>query len=142
MKNTRKLFCLLFLGLTIFGINPAFAKGGFSYHQRGYFFGNATMPLEAAYTEGEQLPKDKLVPTSTEARENKITIENLKNGEAERTNIFHIIEWGDAGVKAACEDGHIRKVHFVEIKKQKISIPFLPFIPIYIDKYITVVYGE
>lgn len=142
-----KLFKIIILTiiLTLFtwvDVSFAIGKGGFTYEQRGYFFGDATVPFEAMDITREKMPSYRVYLNKEEIKERDIKIKDLKRGESYRTNFFKFIEWGDAGINKACEDGFIRKIHFIEIEREKISIPFLPFIPIYLNRYVTVVYGE
>lgn len=143
MKNIIKHIGLLCLVLTLtFLINPVLAKTGFSQNQKGYFFGKTTMPFEIVEVSNKEIPLGRLLFLS-EGEKQKITmLDNLKRGESKRVNLMKIFEWGDAGIMAACNDGQIRKIHFIEVKKDKISIPFLPFLPLYLNTYATVVYGE
>lgn len=69
------------------------------------------------------------------------TENKLKKGVSFRTNYMRIVEVGDAGIYKAAKSGKISKIHYVEYKKEKIYLP-TPFIPIYFDRFVTIVYGE
>lgn len=134
------LLCLI-LALT-FSVNPVLAKEGFSYSPKGYFFGKTTTPFDVSGFNNQEIPIGRLLMLSEGEKEKITTLENLKRGESKRINLFKMVEWGDAGIRAACMDGDIRKIHYIEVKKDKISIPFLPFLPFYLNTFVTVIYGE
>lgn len=143
----KKFFSLFFVAVLVSNtfIIPAFASvgiGGYRYIEGGSFYNSVDIPLDAA-KEGS---KEEI----TESNDNIVNVSNeqlpefvkhLSVGESSKTNILGLIDIGDAGVYRAAKNGGIKKIHYVQVKKEKVYIPFI-FIPIYFTKLVTNVYGE
>lgn len=126
----KKLFILLAF---LFASTPCFAEGfgsGYRYYDGGFIYTNATLPLSA-----KKRNEENFVNISN------INLSSLKQGKSSKTNILGLVEVGDAGIMAAAKNGGIEKIHYVETNKHKVYVPLL-FIPIYVDKLETTVYGE
>jgi hypothetical protein len=127
--NKIKLVILIAL---IFSTNSSFASiGGSKVHGSDYpvLFQNITVPVDAGK-----------IPISREAKDNMVSIYNMKKGEAVSSNILFLVHTGDSSIRNAAEKAGIRKIHFVEVKKMSVFVPLL-FIPIYVSKFKTIVYG-
>ena len=120
------LFCFIFL---LIHCSKAEASSimskGYQYYDLGGIYTNTTFPDDVA----------------TVYDNANIDLSKLKKGEAKSTNVLYIVELGDSGVKAATQNGGITKVHYVDVKYQKIFIPLL-FVPIFVSERTTTVYGE
>ena len=126
----KKLFIVLAF---LFVIPPSFAEGfggGYKYYDGGFIYTNATLPLSA-----KKRNEENFVNVSN------VNLSSLKQGKSSKTNILGLVEVGDAGIMAAAKNGGIEKIHYVETNKHKVYVPLL-FIPIYVDKLETTVYGE
>ncbi len=127
-----KLKILLMATLLLFN-TQAFAEGfgsGYNYTDGGLIYTNVTLPLSAS-----KFKENNIVNVSN------LNYSSLRQGKSSKINILKLVEIGDAGIMAAAKDGNIKKIHYVETKKQKVYVPLL-FIPIYVDKLETTVYGE
>jgi hypothetical protein len=104
---------------------PSFATG-YKYQDRGYFYTNVDIPVD-----------------TFKAAANLAGVEayELKSGTSTSTNILGLVETGNAGVYEAAKNGGISNIHYVDMKKEKIFIPLI-FLPVYVSKTITTVYGE
>lgn len=49
---------------------------------------------------------------------------NEKLGEAKTLNVLGLVSTGDAGVKAACNDGDIKQIHYIEQHTKSILCVF------------------
>lgn len=129
-----KLKILLLILVTLFfPSSQAFAEGyggGYKYIDGGWIYTNSVIPLSAA-----KQKEGGFVNASN------IELSRLKMGKSYKTNILGLVEIGDAGIKTAAKNGNITKIHYTEVNKHKVYIPLL-FVPIYVDRLETVVYGE
>jgi hypothetical protein len=92
-------------------------------------FQNVTIPLDAGK-----------IAISKEAKENLVNPYDMKVGESASRNILYLVDIGDSSIKSAAEKAGITKIHFVEVVNQSVFIPLL-FIPVYVSKHVTKVYG-
>lgn len=128
--NKVKLVILIAL---IFSTNSSYASSIGGGKVNGsivpVLFQNITVPVDAGK-----------VPISREAKNNLVSIYDMKKGEAVSSNILYLVHTGDSSIRNAAEKAGITKIHFVEVKKMSVFVPLL-FIPIYVSKYKTIVYG-
>ncbi len=134
------LIMLILICCILTGINQTQAKSwGYKYKNSGYLFSNATMPHDVA--KAINFTEDNIVPVSNESKEGIVKYETLKKGTSSRINILKLVEIGDAGILKAAKEGEIKKIHYIEVKRQKVYAP-TPWLPIYFNRFITNVYGE
>ena len=160
--NKKFLLLLIFTLLNLNFNSPAKAFG--------LIYSGVDYPLDAAKAGGlKNNPEKKLILVSKESikkplteilaeiRENTaiaekakaepkeimigLTTKYPKSGTSSRTNFWLLVETGDAGILKAAENGHIKKIQFVDYRKERVCIP-LGFMYIYYDNFITTVYGE
>jgi uncharacterized lipoprotein YajG len=82
------------------------------------------------------ISSDLKVPVIATGNLAKTSVPDLKIGKAQCQSIMGFIASGDASVKAACEDGKITKVYYVDWKvKSEIPLGIK-------TTYTTIVYGE
>lgn len=137
----RILTVLFAFLLSSFLTNSVQAVGaGYRYLDGGYFYSDVKIPLDAAKRINQNDSKN-VVPVSYETKNTQVNKKNLKFGEAMATNVLGLVEWGDASINQAAKNGKIKKIHYVEVNKEKLFVP-LVFVPVYFSRYITVVYGE
>lgn len=99
-----------------------------SYYDCGAIYSNSSFPQSVA----KAINNDDKV----------IDISKLKRGEAKSRNWFGLVEKGSSGINEAMKDGNITKVYFVDSKVDKVNVPYIFFLPIYIKQKTTIVYGE
>ena len=104
---------------------------GYKYVDGGGFYTDINLPYITGNSINLYEQKDvrgKIIPISRAANESKLNIETLKRGTSSRTNYMFVVEVGDAGILKAAKNGGITKIHFVEVNKEKLYVPFI-FIP-------------
>ena len=67
----------------------------------------------------------------------ELDLSHLKQGESTTRNILGLVEFGDSSVEKAARKGGITKIHYVDTKVNKLSVPYF-----YYKKKTTIVYGE
>lgn len=116
---------LLLLAFAVICIQPAHAVNLSKYFDQGSIYSGSSFPVDVAKD-----PENNMPP-----------IEGLKYGEASTNNILGIVETGDRGIQSAARNGGIKRIHYVDTKVSKVYIP-IGFIPVYVKKTTTMVYGE
>lgn len=64
-------------------------------------------------------------------------LSRLKRGEASSINVLSLVEMGDGGIFNAAKNGGIKKIHYVDVIKERIWAYYY-----WHTKITTVVYGE
>lgn len=127
------LTALFALSNTVFA-----ADAGYQYPDSGLIYSYVTVPGDLPKAQYNQ---NEIVPFSQDAVDGKVDIKNLKEGSATTANILGLVSLGNAGIYKAAKNGHINTIHYVEHINEKVIVPIV-FIPIYVKRHITVVYGE
>lgn len=92
----KKIFILLLLAMVVmFSIPAKEAKAGL-------FYTNVTLPVSGNCITGKE-----------------------KVGTAKATTILGLVSTGDAGIKAASQDGNIKDIHYVDQQVESIFIFFI-----------------
>lgn len=110
-------------------------RAGYQYFDGGGIYTDTTLPFSVP-TKIEDLQKN-IAPTTNKPN----NLEQLKKGTSTKTNVFGLVEWGNAGIMKAAKDGRISKISYVQTTTEKLFVPLL-IIPVYMDRYTTTVYGE
>jgi hypothetical protein len=139
-KSLKKfIITLCFLGL--FSTEQAQAVNwGYQYIDGAGLYSDVVLPLDASKAGNSEDSEKSFVSVKNTIPETTDLI-GLKKGTSSRTNILGLVEWGDAGVYTAAKDGKIKKIHYIEVNREKLYVP-MGFIPIYFNRFITTVYGE
>ena len=88
---------------------------------------------------GSRYPQS--VANNTENITPEIDISKLKQGKASSRNFFWLVEVGDSSIEKAAKKANITKIHYVDIRLDKLYVPYL-VIPIFAKQKTTIVYGE
>ena len=140
-----KTFKFLIIFISIFSCFFFYTKtyaakvGGYRYIDSAFLYSDTTLPQSVAKDINNE--ENKIIPVSDTAKQKKLDYRALKSGKSSRTNILGLVEYGDAGILKAAKNGRIKKVHYVEVTREKLYVP-LGFIPVYFNRFITTVYGE
>lgn len=117
----------LLLIVVIICATPAYSHNISNYFDNGYIYSDSCYPQNV---------------TKNSDDNTTLPLKNtLKHGEASTNNILGIIETGDRSIKQATQNGEIKKIHYIDTKVSKVYLP-LGFIPFYVKKTTTIVYGE
>lgn len=130
---------LVLLAFLLFTSSNAYASdAGYQYPDSGLIYSYVTVPGDLPKAQYNQ---NEIVPFSQDAVNGKVDIKKLKEGKASTANILGLVSIGDAGIYKAAKNGQINTIHYVEHINEKVYIPII-FVPLYVKRHITIVYGE
>ena len=119
IKVITLLLILIFFPISTLALNNSY------YYDKGFVVSESTFPVDVANKNTKQAD-----------------FRLLKKGISTTRNYFGIVEVGDASITEAIKNGNIKSVYYIDNSVEKVNIPFLFFLPIYIKEKRTIVYGE